>query len=154
MATSFPYSKAGDFPAVVVSLTVLVQEILNAGLSSKYCSISSLGDTVTVRFTTDLTAGEITTLNGVISTHAGIGGAAAILAGLDDTVRTVVLDEVGSLTYVGESIPGTATSTAAWRIFRLDESNAGDEELIKTFADNVTTFSKVWDDRLTYTYTL
>jgi len=154
MATEFTYLKSADFPPVVVSLTVLVQEVLDAGLSAKFCSVNSIGDVVTVRFTTDLTAGEVTTLDGVIAAHAGLGGVEAILAGLDDTVRTVVLDEVGNFTYVGEAIPGTATSTAAWRIFRLDESASGDEELIKTYADNIATFTKVWDDRLTYTYAL
>jgi len=72
------------------------------------------------------------------------------------TPLVLLLDEVnpGKLTYVGEATPGTATSAASWRIYRLDESGGGDEELIKLYANSSTSFDQVWDDRLSLTYNL
>jgi hypothetical protein len=73
--------------------------------------------------------------------------------GADEVAKLdVLLDEDGDLTYVGEATPGTATSAASWRIFRMDESASGDEELLKRYADGVATFTKIWDDRATYGY--
>ena len=64
----------------------------------------------------------------------------------------LLLDEVGTLTYVGEAAPGSATSAAVWRIFRLDETGSGDEELIKKFASGSTNFDQIWDNRLALSY--
>ena len=61
------------------------------------------------------------------------------------------LDEAaGSITYVGEAAVGTATSAAAWRIFRLDES--GDPELIKLYGNGSTAFDQIWDNRAALSY--
>lgn len=61
------------------------------------------------------------------------------------------LDDAGSgITYVGKAAAGTATSSAAWQIFRIDESSAPDMNVL--FADGVTTFTKEWDDRSLYSY--
>jgi len=72
------------------------------------------------------------------------------------TPKVLLLDEVilSSFTYIGEAIPGTATAAAAWRIFRLDESGSGSEELIKLFANGSVLFDQVWDDRAILTYNL
>ena len=67
---------------------------------------------------------------------------------------TLLLDEVGSYMYVGEATPGTAITVSGWRIYRLDESGSGDEELLKLWANNSTDFDQVWDDRLTLTYSV
>ena len=62
------------------------------------------------------------------------------------------LDEVGSLTYVGEAqSTGTATSAASWRIYRLDESG-GTEELVKLYGGGSTAFDQIWDNRLALAY--
>ena len=56
------------------------------------------------------------------------------------------MDEVSSvLLYVGEADPGTANSAAAWRIKRVTPTGV-------SWADGVATFTKVWDDRATFTY--
>ena len=61
------------------------------------------------------------------------------------------IDDAGSgITYVGKAAAGTATSSAAWQIFRIDESSAPDMNVL--FADGVTTFTKEWDDRSLYSY--
>lgn len=52
-----------------------------------------------------------------------------------------------NLVYLGKALPGSATSDAAWQIKRYNKS-AG----TMTFADDVTAFTNIWDDRTSYTY--
>lgn len=52
-----------------------------------------------------------------------------------------------NLVYLGKALPGSATSDAAWQIKRYNKS-AGH----MSFADDETTFTKVWSDRTTYNY--
>jgi len=69
------------------------------------------------------------------------------------TNLTLLFDEDGDYSYVGEALPGTDTSTAAWRIYRLDESEAGSIELVKKYAGGTSEFDKNWDSRVGYSYT-
>lgn len=56
------------------------------------------------------------------------------------------LDEASStVLYVGEAEPGTADSAAAWRIKRVTPTGV-------SWADAVSTFTKVWNSRASYTY--
>jgi len=59
----------------------------------------------------------------------------------------------GQPTYIGEAMPGTATSTAKWRIRKM-EYDDGDNmpPTGETWADGVSTFTKSWDLRATYVY--
>ena len=52
--------------------------------------------------------------------------------------------------YVGYSEPGTADSEAAWHILKLGYT--GNNVTSVKFADGTTTYSKVWDNRATYSY--
>lgn len=52
-----------------------------------------------------------------------------------------------NLVYLGKAVAGTATSSAAWQIKRYNKS-AG----TMTFADDITTFTKTWDSRTSYSY--
>ncbi len=52
-----------------------------------------------------------------------------------------------NLVYLGKSLPGSIITDAVWQIKRYNIS-AG----TMTFADDVTTFTKVWDNRTGYTY--
>ncbi len=62
-----------------------------------------------------------------------------------------LIDTVGDYKYIGEALPGTTSTEASWRIKRIDLSDTGgDIEII--FADGVSTFTKVWDDHLSYDY--
>ena len=61
-----------------------------------------------------------------------------------------LVDESGAYTYVGKAVAGGSEASAVWRIFRLDETLAPDSEL--RYADGVTTFNKIWNNRATYTY--
>ena len=88
----------------------------------------STGQPTTVQLTVD---GKIPVEAGATSTYEGRN---------DTTTDT-------NLVYLAKAIPGTATSAAAWQIKRYNKS-AGH----MSFADDATTFTKVWDDRTSYGY--
>lgn len=52
-----------------------------------------------------------------------------------------------NLVYLGKALPGSDVTDAAWQIKRYNKS-AG----TMTFADDATTFTKIWDNRTGYTY--
>ena len=52
-----------------------------------------------------------------------------------------------NLVYLGKATAGTATSAGSWQIKRYNKS-AGH----MSFADDVTSFTKTWDDRTSYSY--
>jgi hypothetical protein len=60
------------------------------------------------------------------------------------------LDEaVAGTTYIGEALPGSLFSVAAWRIKKVVEVGA---DVTITWADGNSDFDNVWDDRLSLTY--
>lgn len=62
---------------------------------------------------------------------------------------SLILEEVSStITYVGEALPGTATSASTWHIKKLDSTTG----LVITWAGGSSDFDKVWDDRGSYVY--
>jgi len=54
-----------------------------------------------------------------------------------------------NVTYIGKAISGTAESASTWQIKAIVET--GDYAKI-LFADDVTTFTKEWDERASYSY--
>lgn len=56
----------------------------------------------------------------------------------------------GNPIYVGEAAPGTLKSATGWRIKKITWS--GSEPTDVQWADSVDTFTKIWDDRLSYSY--
>lgn len=52
--------------------------------------------------------------------------------------------------YFGRAPPGTPSSEAAWQITRVRAPLTGG--LHKSYADGDATYSKVWDQKATYTY--
>ena len=67
------------------------------------------------------------------------------------------LDEVyensdGQPIYEGFAPPGSATTEAVWAIKKTTYDSNGSVLTVR-WADGVTTFSKVWDDRASYDYT-
>jgi hypothetical protein len=54
--------------------------------------------------------------------------------------------------YIGEAIPGAATSAAEWRIKKITEAPSGDISIL--WADSTADFVNTWDARLTYTYSI
>jgi len=64
---------------------------------------------------------------------------------------TILMEYSGdNLIYVGKAKCGTATSEAYWQIKKLTWS--GSTCTAVKYASGVTTFTKEWDDRATYTY--
>ena len=61
-----------------------------------------------------------------------------------------LIDTVDHFIYIGEALPGSATSDAKWRIKRVDQQ-AGDDYTI-IWAEGSADFDKIWDNRLTLTY--
>ena len=75
----------------------------------------------------------------IISAIGGIGGGSVYDNRLDETDPLYM--------YVGEAVAGSSDASAVWRIKRyLTSTFSG------YYADGVTTFTKVWDDRATYSY--
>lgn len=59
-----------------------------------------------------------------------------------DPVMTTLIDETGTYTYVGEALPGTLTSAAAWLICRITNASGS------TYQSSGK-FDQVWDNRAT-----
>ena len=61
----------------------------------------------------------------------------------------VRVDEASAtVTYVGHAKPGTATSSALWRVKKIDSTTG----TVITFADGDDLFDNVWDNRASLTY--
>ena len=64
-----------------------------------------------------------------------------------------LIDTVGDVKYIGEALPGTASSSAGWRIKKVDLTDVGgDIEIV--WAENTAKFTNTWDDRLSYEYSV
>ena len=64
-----------------------------------------------------------------------------------------LIDTVSTVKYIGQALPGSTQSSALWRIKKVDLSATdGDVEIV--WADGTAEFTKVWDDRLSYNYTV
>lgn len=72
-----------------------------------------------------------------------------VVSGGSTNYYTTLIDAVSStISYIGKANPGAATSTPSWQIQKIDTSSG----LVLEFASGNSTFDKIWDDRLTYTY--
>ena len=60
-----------------------------------------------------------------------------------------LIDVDGNFTYIGEAVPGSLPSEAKWRIKRIETVGA---DTFILWASGSAEFNKVWNDRLTYTY--
>ena len=68
---------------------------------------------------------------------------------VDPKPYTVMIEEATAVyTYVGEALAGTAIGTSEWRIKRIDTSSG----VVIAWADGVSTFTKAWSSRASYTY--
>lgn len=61
---------------------------------------------------------------------------------------TILIDDEYPITYLGEAVPGTATSSDGWRIKKIDETTA--DTTIKYAGGGA--FNQVWEDRSTISY--
>jgi len=72
MATEFHYSIQNDFPNQAVDLSVLTVEIEGSAIAPGLDGITVNGDDVEIVFDADLSAGEVTILDGLVAAHQGI----------------------------------------------------------------------------------
>jgi hypothetical protein len=81
-----------------------------------------------------------------------LGEAAALLYEMSKTTTyTSNFDQYDAATgYVGDALPGTATSAALWRIKKLVFGADGD--VTTTFADGNDLFDNIWDNRASLSY--
>jgi hypothetical protein len=71
-------------------------------------------------------------------------------SGVIGSAYAIRVDEVSStLIYRAEALAGSANSAAVWRIQKITISGS---VITIQWADGVSTFTKVWNDRATYTY--
>lgn len=68
-----------------------------------------------------------------------------------DNTTKLAFDASGNLQYVGNAIAGSATSASLWKIQKLTYDASGNLT-DRQWADAVTTYTKVWDARSSYTY--
>jgi hypothetical protein len=60
------------------------------------------------------------------------------------------IDSVSStVTYVGDALPGSATSSSVWKIIKIETSGANTSV---TYANGSDSFDQIWDNRASYTY--
>ena len=59
----------------------------------------------------------------------------------------------GSVIYIGEATAGTVGSAALWRIKKLTFTSVDGEDVSIQWASGTSLFDKIWNDRLSLTYT-
>ena len=72
MATEFHYSIQNDFPNQAVAVDVLTVQIQDSTIVPTLDAININGDDCEIVFATDLSAPEVTTLDGIVAAHLGI----------------------------------------------------------------------------------
>ena len=98
------------------------------GSGSSWVATNDSGIPVPIQLTAD---GKVPVEAGATSTYQSFN---------DTTTDT-------NLVYLGKAVAGTDATDAAWQIKRYNKS-AG----TMTFADDITTFTKTWDNRTSYSY--
>lgn len=64
-----------------------------------------------------------------------------------------LVDRDGTFIYIGEALPGSATSDAVWRVKRVEEiETAGEKDYNIIWAGGDDNFDKIWDNRASFTY--
>ncbi len=72
----------------------------------------------------------------------------------EEYMYTKLIDESadGTTIYIGETIPGNASSTATWRIREITFTEVSGDDVSVSWASGTNTFDKIWDDRASYSY--
>ena len=68
-----------------------------------------------------------------------------------ELITTIEYDSDDDPIYIGEAAPSTSKSSPLWRIKKITY-DASKNPIDIQYADGTQSFSKVWDDRATYTY--
>ena len=62
---------------------------------------------------------------------------------------TTLIDEQGSVSYVGRAVPSSLTSAPVWQIQRITQTETS---VAVEYANGTDTFNKVWDARASLAY--
>lgn len=91
------------------------------------------------------------TLNKFELKPAGTSGGTTVITTDEEVPYAKRIDFISdNLIYKGEALPGSSESAPVWRIHKV--TLATDSDVAETWADGVSTYTKVWDQRLTYNY--
>ena len=66
-------------------------------------------------------------------------------------IPTFDYDNNGNVIYIGQAVPGSIKSASVWQIKKLVYDGNGNVTDIQ-YADSVTTFTKIWNNRASYSY--
>lgn len=72
-----------------------------------------------------------------------------IISALGGGAKIKKIDEALPYTYIGEAAIGTATSSASWRIKRIDDTNDPDSTILYA---GTGAYDQVWDNRASLSY--
>ena len=67
-------------------------------------------------------------------------------------IKKVDFVDASDLIYIGEAVPGTATSAGSWRISKINTSDGTDDDITIQFADGNANFDNIWDNHLNLSY--
>lgn len=62
---------------------------------------------------------------------------------------TTLIDEQGSVSYVGRAVPGSVTNAPVWQIQRITQTEVS---TAVEYANGSDAFNKVWDNRASLAY--
>lgn len=138
-------------------------EVVNVIVQDEQVLVDVVEDIVnlTIQENIDVTVVDDVTTVAVQSDEYLIEVRDAITIGEEDMARFAkeVDDQTDTGTgagfiYIGEADPGTATSSALWRIKRIEVviDVGGREDLSTLWADGNASFDNIWDDRLSLSY--
>lgn len=141
-------SSAGLLYTVPVSKTAFIKQILFSNTTSNAVSNIKLyiGGTSN--------ANQIVTLNIPANGSAkfdSTGWSVYDFLGIvvkDVSLTTLYDDSTDPICYLGQSLPGTPTSSASWRISKINFTSG----VVTTWADGNSNFDNIWDNRVSLSY--
>lgn len=94
------------------------------------------------------------TTSGIANFRQWTGTEWTDIGGLDMIQYSKKVDfvDASDLIYIGEALPGTATSSATWRIKRINTNAGTDNDIEIKYADGDSDFNNIWDDHLSLAY--
>lgn len=126
MATKFTYSISNDTKNGDVVQSSLYNEIINSNITIALESVNSEGDVLEINFNTDLSAGEETTLDGIIADHEAVYS--DVTPPVMDDGRPIVRADTRPIDYETYfTMAGDSTGIGTGEALRWDWSNSDND---------------------------
>ena len=121
MPNPYPYSIANDTANGTLAQEKLHDEIAASSITISLTGVNVSGDSISIEFATDISAGEETTLDGIIAAHDGIPGPddpKSVYIPQDKPIHQFALKEADNLRarLIGIQNNATATKTTTTNI--------------------------------------